>query len=237
MEEQEQEQEENENENDLLPIIHHPELISENEKVKFKSFSIQFELPELVLIFQGDLADINSEPQNVCEAIFGQFNMSIIQNEEYLKSVSLRLESLNVFDHLVNDNECLFSTKNNYSSNRIYQHSQSHLSSSFPTTEFNNTTTNFIHQSSTSVPAYMIINKNQFLNNYSISTPPSSPNMLQQRSRARTVSLSSSLPAFIQLNINIIDKEHEHFDDRYNKFNIIADANFSEVEIKFNIPT
>jgi hypothetical protein len=44
---------------------------------------------------------------------------------------------------------------------------------------------------------------------------------------------SPSTPAFIDINITLMDKRHE----QYHGFNIIADAQFGEVNIKFIIST
>ena len=192
------------NENDEIMNKQELLLINEthNEKVsqmQTNTFAIHFQLPELIIAFQ---ADLDLQPRKVCEAIFGHFQMSIEKRHQFCKNISLRLNSLHINDHLVKENQCLFSTRCRKSS----------ISNSY-TTKHSQERTTF---SSNLLP---VTNESSTLTLTSFSS---------------TMETSSSLtPGFININITIMDKRHEQF----NGFNIIADAQFGEVDIKFVIST
>lgn len=179
---------------------------------QFNTFAIHFQLPELILAFQSDL---DLKPTKVCEAIFGQFQMSIEQKHPFCKTVSLRLDSLHLNDHLVKVDQCLFSTRcrKNSSSNH-FPHTPM-FSSSVPT---ENHLSHSNHLSS-SVPAYMAVTDTS---TWTLTSSTSSLNIA-----------TPAPPSFIDINITLMDKRHEE----YRGFNISADAEFGEVNIKFVIPT
>jgi hypothetical protein len=184
---------------------------------QFNTFAIHFQLPELILAFQGDF---DLKPTKVCEAIFGQFQMSIEQKHPFCKTVSLRLDSLHINDHLIKVDQCLFSTRCRKNSSSNYFRNDHMISSSLPT---ENHHLNNNHLSS-SVPAYMVTNDSSTWTLTSSTTPSLS-------SPIRTV--SPAAPAFIDINITLMDKRHE----QYHGFMITADAEFGEVNIKFIIST
>jgi hypothetical protein len=186
--------------------------IEKNSKIQFHTFAIHFQLPELIIAFQ---ADLDLKPTKVCEAIFGQFQMSIEQKHSFCKTIALRLDSLHINDHLIKVDQCLFSTRCRKNSSSDYFRTNHIISSSLPTENHH------IHNNyfSNSVPAYMVTNDSS-----TWTLTPSS-------SSIRTT--SPSTPAFIDINITLMDKRHE----QYHGFNIIADAQFGEVNIKFIIST
>ncbi|CAF3567800.1 unnamed protein product [Adineta steineri] len=182
-------------------------------QTKFKTFAIHFQLPELILAFQSDL---DLKPTKVCEASFGQFHMSIEQLHPFCKNISLQLNSLHINDNLIKVDECLFSTRCRKNSSSNYFRNDHMMSSSVPTEKYQ------IHDdyASNSVPAYME------------STNSSTWTLASSTSSIRTATISTT-PSFIDINITLMDKKHEN----YNGFNIIADAQFGEVNIKFIIST
>jgi len=187
--------------------------IEKTTSTSFNTFAIHFQLPELILAFQ---ADLDLKPTKVCEAIFGQFQMSIEQRHRFCKTISLRLNSLHINDNLIKVDQCLFSTRCRKNSSPFHFRNDHMISSSFPNENYQ------IHHdhTSNSVPAYMVTNDSStWTLTPTISTPmkPTSP----------------LTPAFIDINISIMDKRHETFDG----FNITADAQFGEVNIKFIIST
>jgi hypothetical protein len=189
-----------------------------NEKplqTQSNTFAIHFQLPELILAFQ---ADLDLKPTTVCEAIFGQFQMSIEQRHPFCKTISLRLNSLHINDHLIKTDQCLFSTRCRKNSSSNYFRNDHMISSSCPTENHQ------IHNdySSNSVPAYMVTNDSS-----TWTLTPSSTTSSPMRTA------SPSTPAFIDINIISMDKRHEQYDG----FNITADAQFGEVNIKFIITT
>jgi hypothetical protein len=143
--------------------------------------------------------------------------MSIEQKHSFCKTVALRLDSLHINDHLIKVDQCLFSTRCRKNSSSNYFRNDHMISSSFPTENYHTQNDHF----SSSVPAYMITNDNS---TWSL-TPSSSSTQLRTS--------SPSTPAFIDINITIMDKRHE----QYHGFNITADAQFGEVNIKFIIST
>ncbi|CAF0789547.1 unnamed protein product [Rotaria sordida] len=186
-----------------------------SSQTQFNTFAINFQLPELILVFQ---ADLDLKPTKVCEAIFGQFQMSIEQRHQFCKNISLHLNSLHINDHLIKVDQCLFSTRCRNNSISNYFSNDQKISSSFPTENYD------IHKyfSSNSVPTYMVTNESSTLTLKSLSSSSNS---------IRTT--LSSISAFIDINITLMDKRHELFDG----FNIKADAQFGEVDIKFIIST
>jgi hypothetical protein len=186
--------------------------IEKTSQIQFNTFAIHFQLPELILAFQ---ADLDLKPTKVCEAIFGQFQMSIEQKHPFCKTIALRLDSLHINDHLIKVDQCLFSTRCRKNSSSDYFRTNHIISSSLPI-ENHHTNNNYL---SNSVPAYMITNDN------------STWTLTSSSSSIRTV--SPSTPAFIDINITLMDKRHE----QYHGFNIKADAQFGEVNIKFIIST
>jgi hypothetical protein len=192
-----------------LLLFDHEEINLPSTNKSFQTFAIHFQLPELILAFQ---ADFDLKTTKVCEAVFGQFQMSIEQRHQFSKTISLRLNSLHINDYLVEVDQCLFSTRCRKDSTSIYSHT---ISSSLPTE------THPIHNDypSNSVPAYM-------------ETNDSSTWTLTPSWSSMTTS-SPSPPAFIDINITLMDKRHEEYDG----FNITADAQFGEVNIKFVIST
>ncbi|CAF0865083.1 unnamed protein product [Adineta ricciae] len=186
----------------------------QNEKsnqTTFKTFAIHFQLPELILAFQ---ADLDLKPTKVCEAIFGQFQMSIDQQQAFRKTISLRLNSLHINDHLIKVDQCLFSTRCRKDSSSNFYHQEQIFSSSVPIEKYS---THDVHLSS-SVPAYAIPNESS---TWTLASSPSNQTILPPA------------PAFIDINITLMDKRHEQFDG----FNIIADAQFGEVNLEFVIST
>ena len=180
---------------------------------QFNTFALRFQLPELILAFQGD-HDV--QPKVVCEAIFGQFQMSIEQRHQFCKTISLRLNSLHINDQFDQSDRCLFSTRcRKNSSSADFSHD--HVTSSSLPIEAHPVS----HRPSpSSVPAYMFPDDSSTWTLNSSSPPPN-----------RT--LSASAPAFIDINITLMDKRHEE----HKGFNIIADAQFGEVNIEFVIST
>lgn len=189
-----------------------PSKMEEVVTKQFNTFAIHFQLPELILAFQ---ADFDLKPTKVCEAIFGQFQMSIEQKHPFCKTVSLRLDSLHLNDHLIKVDQCLFSTRcrKNSSSNSF---PNNHMLSSSVPTENHSSQNNHL---SSSVPAYMAADDSS---TWTLTSSTSSINIA-----------SPAPPAFIDINITLMDKRHE----QYRGFNITADAEFGEVNIKFVIST
>ncbi|CAF3378706.1 unnamed protein product [Rotaria sp. Silwood1] len=189
-------------------------LNDQSSQTQFNTFAIHFQLPELILVFQ---ADLDLKPTKVCEAIFGQFQMTIEQRHQFCKNISLRLNSLHINDHLIKADQCLFSTRCRKNSISNYFSNDQKISSSFPTENYD------IHKqfSSNSVPTYMVTNDSS---TWTLKSSSSSSSM---------ITTSPSTPAFIDINITLMDKRHELFDG----FNIKADAQFGEVDIKFIIST
>lgn len=207
----------NGSEDDLLLFDQEEINLSSNEKspqLQFNTFAIHFQLPELILAFQ---ADLDLKPTKVCEAIFGQFQMSIEQKHPFCKTVALRLDSLHINDNLIKVDQCLFSTRCRKNSSTNYFRTDHMISSSVPT-ENHHTNNDFL---SSSVPAYMVTNDS------------STWTLTSSTSSTKLDSPSSSTPAFIDINITLMDKKHE----QYNGFNISADAQFGEVNITFIIST
>ena len=202
---------------DSLLLVEQEEVIlsssTQTSNNQFNTFSLHFQLPELILAFQGD-HDV--KPQVVCEAVFGQFQMSIEQRHQFCKTVALRLNSLHINDQFDCTDRCLFSTrcrKNSASADYSHEHV---ISSSLPIE-----THSFIHRPSpSSVPAYMFPD---YSSTWTLTSATPSP--------VRT--LSESTPAFIDINITLMDKRHEE----HKGFNIMADAQFGEVNIEFVIST
>ena len=205
---------------DSLILFDHEELNPSVEEksspTQFNTFAIHFQLPELILAFQGDF---DLKPTKVCEAIFGQFQMSIEQKHPFCKTVCLRLDSLHINDHLIKVDQCLFSTRcrKNSSSN---QFRNDHMFSSSLPTENNYRHNDYL---SSSVPAYAVTNDS--------STWTLTLSTVSTLSPVRPV--SPAAPGFIDINITLTDKRHE----QYQGFNITADAQFGEVNIKFIIST
>ena len=207
-------------ESPLISLLNQEETkIRSNDKsssINFNTFAMHFQLPELILAFQ---ADLDLQPTKVCEAVFSQFQMSIEQKHRFCKTVSLRLDSLHINDNLVQVDQCLFSTRCRKSQSMNYFPTDSLFSSSVPT---ENQRTNQDALSS-SVPAYMDANESS---TWTLASPSSSISSLVR-------SDLTLAPAFIDINITLIDKRHEN----YRGFIINADAQFGEVNITFIIST
>ena len=201
-------------EDDSLILFDHEELNPPTRdkfiSKEFRTFAINFQLPELIVAFQ---ADLDLKPIKVCQATFGQFQMAIEKKHPFCTTVSLRLDSLHLTDHLVKVDQCLFSTRCRKNSSSNYFQNNPMLSSSLPT-ENHSSHGNFL---SSSVPAYMVSNDS------STWTLTSSTSPMRIASPAP--------PAFIDINITLMDPRHE----QYRGFNIIADAEFGEVNIEFII--
>lgn len=195
-----------------LPSIEKP------TQVKFNTFAINFQLPELILAFQ---ADLDLKPTKVCEAVFGQFQMSIEQKHPFCKTISLRLDSLHINDNLIKVDQCIFSTRCRKNSS-INSFRNDHMFSSSVPTENHHMNNDVL---SSSVPAYMITNDS--------STWTLTSSMSPTGGSPIKIIPSTPSSAFIDINITLMDKKHE----QYNGFNITADAQFGEVNITFIIST
>jgi hypothetical protein len=179
---------------------------------KFTKFAIRFQLPELILVFQSDL---DLKPTKVCEAIFGQFQMSIEQQHQFCKTISLRLNSLHINDHLVKVDRCLFSTRCRKCASTTGVPSDSTMT--LLSTSTSDNTHDMNEQQATSSTSIV----------HTDATSSSTWNLLSS-----SLSMTTT-PAFIDINIILMDKRH----DDYRGFNIIADAQFGEVNIEFIIST
>lgn len=182
-------------------------LVHSTRPKPFRTFAINFQLPKLILAFQ---AEIETKQTTVCEATFGEFMMKIEQKHQFEKTVSLRLNSLRLIDRLIKVDEVLFSTRCRTKHNSYLQSDNLSNPSSF-SSDLLETNRN-LSESPHSFRAYNDSNNRwSYLNRFQ----------------------SSTEPAFINIDISLVDGRHEDFSGS----NIIANAQFGEVNLTFIIST